>query len=273
MIKITSILIVLLVIVLGLSWFFHVTTNFSTMPDEVITFLASLLPTMPDKVRTFLAPLFSNILTEIIGIIITLWCVDRILARRERDEEERRAKGGLRKAKKAFDRLIEPLGKMILGCLEEKPVPEIKSISKLFCKHFTTHLSELDLSAESEEVSINFGEFIIKKYDNFSDHISQIILTYGPYLEMEYHEVLDELYDCEYFLQLKELKHNLDKDKSYNPKLFMNNDRHKETRGKFFCILIKAIKLHNLVSKDGKLKIKLPLLPQDDEKYIGRYRL
>jgi hypothetical protein len=243
----------------------------------IVTVLLSVLAVLRFQ-GSWEGQILPNLVTEMIGIILTVTVVDGLLKwRQEADERDRAAREEADRRKRAdiaygrmkpvTESLFEPLGWMILGVQSKRPAKKIESIEELLSENLIGELNFLDPKAFLERAPAPVGRRIVPTIEEFGNNVRQVVDNYGPYVPDDYRQVLNDLLPPK-FRRISDLfRFGEDMEPT-------QRDRAKESLAGFCSLVRYLVEAHNKNVRIDEQKIeKMPLLFQEGKKYPGAYRM
>jgi hypothetical protein len=219
-----------------------------------------------------------NLVTEMIGIILTVTVIDGLLkwrqdaeerARAAREEAYRRAREeeAYVRMKPATESLLEPLGYLILGVQAKRPEKIIESIEELLSENLIGELNFLDPKAFLERAPATVGRRIVPTIEEFGNDVRQVVDNYGPYVPHDYRRVLNDLLPPK-FRRISDLFR-------FSEDMTSTERNSAKDSLVVFCTLVRfLVEAHNKnVRIDGQKIEKMPLLFQRYKEYPGEYRM
>jgi hypothetical protein len=190
-----------------------------------------------------------NIATESLGILLVLIFVQRYLERQERSQRLRGSIGGLRKASRALQRLIDTWATLVKGTLPRTPEPLPKVTGDLLEPHYAEELAHIDarcmrgLPGEGEA----WVRWASRELTEATSLLNQIIIAYSGALDPAYVEAIDELVDDPFAGFFAELVAEGADSRTWRVR--MNAGR--ALREVHFSRLAATISLHNDLARDA----------------------
>jgi len=199
-----------------------------------------------------------NLVTEMIGIILTVTVVDGLLEWRKEVAKRKRADIAYRRMKPVTESLFEPLGWLILGVQPKEPAKKIESIEELLSDNLIDELASLDPEALLNPNSPGVVRKIVPSFQELGNDAAHVVDAFGAYISPEYLDILDILVPAKHL----ELDLESAPDKARNALI------------NYCKQLLSLVDEHNKhATSERKIEKKMPWLFQRFHKYPGEYRL
>src|SRR5215204_1578955 len=134
-----------------------------------------------------------NLVTELIGIILTVAVVDGLLPAREEADKRARAALAYHRMKPVTESLFEPLSYMILGVQPKRPAENIESVEELLSANLINELEFLDPEALLDPKAPKVARRVVTAFEELANSAAQAVDNYGLYIPYKYLRLLEDL--------------------------------------------------------------------------------
>lgn len=187
-----------------------------------------------------------NLTTELVGIIVTVVFVQRLLARDERARKLRASVGPLRKGRTALGEFLQGWSMLLKGAFDPRRTELPRSFEHLLASNYTEDLACLDPRAPGGDAEPWAG-IAIRQLVGAQRRLREVIAIYGPSLDPDYLEAIDELADDPFVEFLEELAGRNPSEREW--RVAINQSR--GYREGHFVRLLHALSLHNRLSLEA----------------------
>ncbi len=171
-----------------------------------IVLFASLVYVVWGSEFDFVGDFAPGLATEVLGILLTLFFVQRILDRRQLKDRARASRGGIRRAETPLRDMAELWAGIIGAALPQAPARPPATYHALFNSEWAGWVDRSDLTAVryawSDETWLESAARVIRLSRR---RITEILEVYSIHLDVSFIEVLDELRDDPYLAQIEAL--------------------------------------------------------------------
>lgn len=191
-----------------------------------------------------------NLATDTFGILLTLVFVQRFLDQQDRSRRLRASIGGLRKATRAILRVNQAWRALIKGSLPQVPEVPPGTLRALYAPHLTEHLVALDpqLPREAEEpAGETWLRWLVDELHAMQETLRTVIVAYGPSLDPEYVEAVDDVVDDRFIAALHDLA--VRGMPAVEWRVTLNRTR--GLREEHFAKLLRLVEIHNRLAADA----------------------
>jgi hypothetical protein len=191
-----------------------------------------------------------NIATESMGILLVVFFVQRYLERQERAQRLRASIGGLRKASRALQRMVEAWAQLVKGTLPREPESPPHELGELLETHYTEELAHCDPAVARNRPGNTPEKWVhwaSREVAESCSLLNQIIIAYSGALDPAYVEVIDELVDDPFIRLFDDLAGREPEARAWT--VSMNTGR--ALRETHFARLMAAVSLHNSLARDA----------------------
>jgi hypothetical protein len=184
------------------------------------------------------------------GILLVVFFVQRYLERQERSQRLRASIGGLRKASRALQRMVEVWAQLVKGTLPREPESPPRELSELLETHYTEELAHCDPAVARNRPGNTPEKWVhwaSREAAESCSLLNQIIIAYSGALDPAYVEAIDELVDDPFIHLFADLAGREPAARAWT--VSMNTGR--ALRETHFARLMAAIDLHNSLARDA----------------------
>lgn len=152
-------------------------------------------------VPTSFAESFSlNLATEVIGIGLTIFLIDKVVERQQNKERERYRQVAIQRLRNPLTRHVGFLFEMFKACVKSKPKKEFVNVSDLFNKTFFDEISHLDFAKPAPITNALTGSptwayYLVRETKALNDSLSAILEKYSLYMDVELIHLIERVLD------------------------------------------------------------------------------
>jgi hypothetical protein len=144
-----------------------------------------------------------NLVTEILGILLTVAFIDRVLRAREESEEyERRIKYqtiALRHLRIPLLNHLRMFTNIFRAVSESAPVKPYESTHDLFDRVYFTNLPLLDFSKDAPLLGQKWSDYLTRECSRFKESLTRTLDRYSLYLDSNLVELMEQIINSSFF--------------------------------------------------------------------------
>jgi hypothetical protein len=145
-----------------------------------------------------------NLATEVIGIGLTIFLVDRVIEKQQEAELKRYRQVALQRLRTPLARHVDFLFQMFKATVETKPQNDLVEVSDLFNKTFFANVAFLDFFKPAPISSAlvgspNWATYLVMESKSLNDSLGQILDKYSVYVDVELIELIEEMLDKKFY--------------------------------------------------------------------------
>ena len=173
-------------------------SSYIVLGTILITTLAAAYFDGPYLTSPFVKDISKNLATEVIGIGLTVFLIDRVIKRQQEAELRKYRQVALLRLRNPLARHAEFLFKMFKATIETKPKIELVEVSDLFDNGFFTNVALLDFRKPAP-ISIasigriNWATYLVIESKSLDDSLNQSLDKYSVYLKVELIEMIERM--------------------------------------------------------------------------------
>lgn len=155
---------------------------------SVIAYL--LIPPDSEGWRSFTL----NLLTEIVGILLTILLIDAVIRRRETREQKRYRSVTLQQMRIPLIQHLHLLFNMYKASVEEKPTKDVANVADLFTDDYLKEIQYLDLGSPGPvHPPMQWFEYMNLEINRMHDALGRVVDKYAMYLDPDTLDVAEQL--------------------------------------------------------------------------------
>ena len=152
---------------------------------------------MPLFGGSFAKSLALNLASEILGIILTVFLIDRVISKQHEAELKRRKEVALLRLKEPLSRHAQFLFHMFKATVSAKPKTELVQISDLFNDNFFASTALLNLLQKAplitERGEPNWAYYLVRESKALHDSVGQFLSAYSFHSDVRLIELLETM--------------------------------------------------------------------------------
>lgn len=185
--------------------------SYSILAVVLITTLVVISFDIPYLNSTTVQNFSMNLATEVIGIGLTIFLIDRVLQKQQEAELQRYKQVALQRLRSPLAHHAEFLFHMFKATVETEPKNALAEVSDLFNSTFFANVTRLDFLKPAPVSnalvgSPNWAAYLVVESKSLNDSLSQILDKYSVYVGVELVELIERMLDKNFYRIVAVLK-------------------------------------------------------------------
>lgn len=166
----------------------------------LVTTLAIICFDIPYLTSLTIQNFSMNLATEVIGIGLTIFLIDRVIEKQRKAELNRYKQVALQRLRAPLARHAEFLFQMFKATVESEPENDLVEVSDLFNNNFFANVARLDFLKSAPISSALVGSphwatYLVMESKSLNDSLSHILDKYSVYVDVELIELIEGMLD------------------------------------------------------------------------------
>lgn len=219
-----------------------------------------------------------NLFTEIVGILLVVFLIDRIINRNRNKEKERYENIAIKQFRIPLIHQILFLLKLYKASTLTKPEKITDQIDNLFPEDFFKQIVYLDFSKDAPQLpAVQYLDYCVQEIKRFKESISRTLEKYSIYLSPDIIELIENILNSHFIFFMMQLTRIREIDKSEGIKRQYNffMGYRMDTIIREYIDLMKSFitKVNSHLSSDNKIHISTTVWRDDNAPSLGSGRI